>query len=553
MIEMGKELLAYFLQGRNLVIATIALAFIAGYALWVFLTKTEQKKVKRIVWFSFIVAPIAGVAMFVNYRLEIAAKTFQKNQTGVLVLRIAGDDSNSLQRDLVDSLYSELAKKHLTNILVRASDQQLDDSILGLSIAHERARKIGKRFNAQLVVWGNRAGERKFWPRVTIVNQTNSSVLIGERELDVQEIDQLELPLELIDEPIYLATFIAGLSSYESDHYDEALEYFDSASTFIKTNSADIAGLQFYSGSCRLMLAETQNNPKALLLAAIAEFHLAANGFTKTNSPEIWAASQDGLGSALWLQANYTEGAEAASLLADGVAAYRAALKVRTHNQMPRQWAATQINLGCALCLQAQWDQINAALHLANGVSHFRVAQDILNRDQFPQDWAETQLNLGQALCEQARLSQGAQAEHLLADSVTDCRVALEVLRREQFPRDWAGAQLILGNVLATQAQHSQGAKATRLLAESVTAYRAALEVFTREKFPQDWARTQNNLGMSLYTQAQQSQGAEATHLWAESVGAYRAALEVQTRPDLNLAVSNNLARAEQALHQLKQ
>jgi amino acid permease len=104
MSEMIKDLFPHFFQGVNLVIASIALVLIGAYSWWIFAKKTERKKAKTLVWPCIIVVLLAGIAMFVNDWLKKSAETFPNGTTGVLVLRIVGDDgSRSFQRDLVNS------------------------------------------------------------------------------------------------------------------------------------------------------------------------------------------------------------------------------------------------------------------------------------------------------------------------------------------------------------------------------------------------------------------------------------------------------------------
>ena len=130
---MTEKLIDLVLQqfvGVDLIIAIVGL--LIGWLLWllIFGKKQERKKlIPRLVFCGFIVLAIS-IAIFVNHRVIKSANTFKKGQTGVLVLRIAGDDSsNSLQRDLVESLRKELRKVPSTNsIVVLASDEQLDDT-----------------------------------------------------------------------------------------------------------------------------------------------------------------------------------------------------------------------------------------------------------------------------------------------------------------------------------------------------------------------------------------------------------------------------------------
>ena len=405
--EIFKNLSVYF-HGLNLVVVIAGLFLIWGARWWFFAIESERKKAKPVVCFSLIVlVACSAIIIFNNWR-EGSALTFSKSQTGVLILHIVGDKDNLLQRDLLESLRQELGKAQLTNIAVRVLDEELDDSNPDASSAHQRARRIGKQLNAQLVVWGSRVGEKKFWPFITIVNQSKSSFLHGERQLDPQEVDQMHLPLELVDEPIYLATFIVGLSSYESGHYEEALKSLESASKFPQPSSDETAPLSFFTAACRLHLAETQSDPNDTLNLAIGEFQSAASGFGKTNSPENWAMTQNRLGVALLRQAEHSEGKAVARLSDAAATAFNAALQVRTREKFPLDWAGTQINLGNALDHQAgNTEGKTAARLLAEAVAAYHEALKVFTRQQFPLNWALAQVNLGNVLNEQACNEEG--------------------------------------------------------------------------------------------------------------------------------------------------
>ena len=94
----------------------------------------------------------------------------------------------SLQRRLVGSLHSQLAKDESgQRMVVLGADDSVDEN-QGLQEAHKRARAIGARRKAVLIIWGSRAGESRFFPRITIVPQTNEISLSGEQTLMVQDI-----------------------------------------------------------------------------------------------------------------------------------------------------------------------------------------------------------------------------------------------------------------------------------------------------------------------------------------------------------------------------
>jgi hypothetical protein len=98
--------------------------------------------------------------------------------------------------------------------------------------------------------------------------------------------------------------------------------------------------------------------------------------------PQVWAMTQNNLGTALRDQARRSDGAEAVRLLNESVSAYREALKVRTREQLPQGWAATQNNLGTALRDQAGRSEGAEAVRLLNeSVSAFREALKVYTKE----------------------------------------------------------------------------------------------------------------------------------------------------------------------------
>ena len=105
---------------------------------------------------------------------------------------------------------TELSKEPTTQrIEVRANAKIINEG-RGWVQAHGKARKIGRKAGAVLVIWGNRVVDKTgFHPRITAVTD-RIPPLLGERPLAVQNIDELSLPDELVDQLIYLAHFAAG-------------------------------------------------------------------------------------------------------------------------------------------------------------------------------------------------------------------------------------------------------------------------------------------------------------------------------------------------------
>src|SRR5262249_16149222 len=149
----------------------------------------------------------------------------------------------SLQSDLVEKLNAELQKEQTgQQIEVHTSREVLDEN-QGLGKAHERARHIGQRVNAKLVIWGYKIGEKKFYPRITIVNAPKNWEAKLERTNDAQNIAELQLPTEVVDEPFYLIHFAAGYSCYNHKNYKGALPHFKAALVRKGASGSELADL----------------------------------------------------------------------------------------------------------------------------------------------------------------------------------------------------------------------------------------------------------------------------------------------------------------------
>ncbi len=220
---------------------------------------------------------------------------FSKDLTGVLVTRIVGDDAHdSLQGDLVDKLNAELQKEETGQQIELHASSEIVNENYGLKVAHERARAIGQRLNAKIVIWGRKIGEKKFDPRITVMAAPKNWSAARERTHDVQIIDEVHLPEELVDEPFYLIHFAAGYSYYIQRKYEKALPHFKAALGRQGALPKELADLQLFTGVC---LLGDQKSIAAHLEEAIGLYEKAARVYQKVDQKK-WAATQYCLGAA---------------------------------------------------------------------------------------------------------------------------------------------------------------------------------------------------------------------------------------------------------------
>src|SRR5437762_1739699 len=237
--------------------------------------QTRKGGLRRQIGIALLIAVLAAGVILMNHLFFLRERGFSKNVTGVLVTRIVGDNaSDSLQGDLVGKLNAELQKEATgQRIEVHASSEMVNENN-GLKEAHDRARAIGRRLNAKIVIWGRKIGEQKFYPRITVRGKCCWSVE-SERTHEEQSITEAHLPGELVDEPFYLIHFVAGYSYFIQNNYQEALPHFKAALRRKGALPNELADLQFFTAVC-LSRRNRQENMAANLLEAVGLFEKAA-------------------------------------------------------------------------------------------------------------------------------------------------------------------------------------------------------------------------------------------------------------------------------------
>lgn len=271
----------------------IFVAFLAAaYCCWKWIgTKTRERNVLgRQIAFALVLVLAAGGAMWVNHFFLRREPVFTTNHPGILVMPIVGDDAlNSLRSVLLEKLNAELQKEAGgEQIEVHAGRETLSDDN-GLTAAHERARAIGQRLGAKLVIWGRKIGDKQFYPHITVVTASEDWTAARERDPHgAQHIAELQLPEELVDEPFYLIHFAAGYSYFNEENYKEALSHFKAALQRKGGSPNELADLQFVTAICDYNLGVGQKNAAANLQEAIGLNEKAAKvyeGVIRTNGP----------------------------------------------------------------------------------------------------------------------------------------------------------------------------------------------------------------------------------------------------------------------------
>jgi len=135
--------------------------------------------------------------------------------------------------------------------------------------------------------------------------------------------------------------------------------------------------------------------------------------------------------------------------LDEAVGLYRQALEVLSAEKSPEVWAAAQMNLGSALQSRGIRTAGEAGVpFLQESTDRLRQALRLLDAKNAPQDWAETQNNLGLALAELGTRKGKPAGTPLLEEALKAFGAVQTVYTLEKQPRRWSEARFTQARVL---------------------------------------------------------------------------------------------------------
>ena len=509
--------------GLNLIVAIIALLAIAVY--WLLSGKKKEERpafIRRLVPVFGII--LIAVLIIGVQELFVPPSPFPKGTTGILVARIEGDADNGIQRDLVSTLNTELRKDaDLKHVHAKPFPQVITEAR-----GHDHARKIGKKCNAKLVIWGSRGSdvrERIIHPRITVIPENYVRSEIASQHLDAQIVSEIKMPPVLVAHPIFLIHFVLAQSYFRDYKFEQAMNEFEKCLKQPQNDIIDESIIRFwfartlqdlgkYRGATEYLeksIKHYQNlfelwsdwgspvlystilnnlgtayvnlptgNRIENLNYAIGCFKLALQVHNAQDSPVDWARVQINLGVAYSELPASSQGKN----LKRAIECYQSALRVFTEQDFPFQWALIQNNLGTVSTKLPTRNRID---NLKHAIAYFELALRIYNKKDFPVDWARTQYNLGAAytdLPSQDRIKNLKRAKAYYEQ-------ALRVYKEQNFPVDWALTQNNLGTVYSYLSEVND----TGYIDRAIDCFEQALNVYTEKKFPVAWAETQINLG----------------------------------------------------------
>ncbi len=507
----------------------ILFMFIIGLAGWYYFGKqepNEKKIVKRQLLFTGFVVIISILGICINHLCFSPDYSFSKGIYGILILGIEGDDENqSLQRDLCNSINNLLENEfQKQKIEVRLHPKIITEKF-GIKNAHDIARRIGKKNNALLVIWGNRIEEKKFHPRLTVVKKPPKVSMQTNFTFYNSQVNELSLPPELVLLPIDLTNFIAGYISYYDKNFNLAIHFFEKSLERTLFDEPLLNKIRVMIGDCYLSIPyKGKKNIISNLSNAFALYESSLTYYSKKNFPFEWAKIQNNLGFIYLnlptdeLNENYNK----------SINYLKFTLEIFTEKDHPIERAKTYVNLGAAY---AQLTTGNLEKNISEAIVANETALKLLNKEKYPYEWACAQINLSTALSKYdhkidyikksieaakaaekvykkinhqygwavAQWSLGLSYSDLNSDkyfilSIKHLEQSLQVFKEKEYPVNWAKIQMNLGGIywkLPTGNRKDN-------LHHSLNAYKLSLSVFKENYFKVDWATTQLNMANTL-------------------------------------------------------
>lgn len=140
----------------------------------------------------------------------------------------------------------------------------------------QKAREVGSNSNADMVIWGRYSVVGDSAHATIHIENLNpiSKYALGLNEVhtkfsDVTEIQQFQFQRELSNDLTTIALFIAGVTHFDQQNYEEAIQYLNNSLTVGKwpADEKDLAAVHYYLGNSYLALGDNQRARQALLKA----------------------------------------------------------------------------------------------------------------------------------------------------------------------------------------------------------------------------------------------------------------------------------------------
>ena len=207
-----------------------------------------------------IVLALIGLSVWWGFSIQNKLKPFKENTFGVLIapLKVNADDKHQEKSKAWCGIIRSTLNARFDKSNVRDTEvKEIPIDMIPFLKSHEQARDFGKKYNAELIIWGDvnkTEGVNRIIPQLTIVKKSSDASFIVKSEMTVfkeslafsssaQPID-----MSLTDEPAMIASFVTGLKYFREKNYEEAIKYFTESLPKEATDAIKTYNILLYRG-----------------------------------------------------------------------------------------------------------------------------------------------------------------------------------------------------------------------------------------------------------------------------------------------------------------
>jgi len=178
-----------------------------------------------------IVLALIGLSVWWGFSIQNKLKPFEEKTYGIIVTQFKGNtDAQKNKGKEIQAAIQSTLNARFKELGISDADAR-NTSVLIES--HEAAREYGKKYKAELVIWGD-VTLQGIIPNITIVKEESDASKLMKPETTIlkdslchaamAQIKDIRFPA-LTDEPTKLVSFLTALKYYAQGKYEKSLEY----------------------------------------------------------------------------------------------------------------------------------------------------------------------------------------------------------------------------------------------------------------------------------------------------------------------------------------
>ncbi len=226
-------------------------------------TPTEKRRNRKFIFFIYVcivTLVLMGLSGWLLTRDIL--QPFSRGTYGVIISQFDGDTAaqknkgKEIQGSIQNTLNARFREWGINDAQAKRTPKLIK--------SHEQARAFGKKYHAELVIWGYLTVQGII-PNLTIVHQEDavSNFISPEMTILKDSLSHTALATEkdirlpaLTDEPGRMISFVTGLKYYNQKHYPKSIEYFTYALPETDTKYIDNSRIFFFRAKAEYYLKD---------------------------------------------------------------------------------------------------------------------------------------------------------------------------------------------------------------------------------------------------------------------------------------------------------